>query len=135
MALRAVILLTAAAMVPGTFGNGIVVLGPNLKASFHLQSNVALSTITFIAQVAQLLWGVPLALWADRGSRKVVCAVALFIFAVVAPLMGLAPNVWAFAFLYFAASVGFGVNQTAHNSYLSDAYPTEVRGRVFSGTI
>ncbi|MGO9341721.1 MAG: ATP-binding protein [Acidimicrobiales bacterium] len=126
------ILLTAAAMVPGTFGNGIALLGPNLKASFHLQSNVALSTITFIAQVAQLLWGVPLALWADRGSRKVVCAVALFIFAVVAPLMGLAPNVWAFAFLYFAASVGFGVNQTAHNSYLSDAYPTEVRGRVFS---
>ena len=33
------------------------------------------------AQVAQLLWAVPLALWADRGSRKVVAGVALLVFA------------------------------------------------------
>ena len=46
--------------------------------------------------------------------------------------MALSPNVWAFAFLYLAASVGFGVNNTVHNSYLSDAYPTEGRGRIFS---
>ena len=39
---------------------------------------------------------------------------------------------WAFTFLYLIASVGFGVNNTVHNSYLSDAYPTEGRGRVFS---
>ena len=83
-------------------------------------------------QVAQLLWAVPLALWADRGSRKVVAAVALLVFSVFAPLMALAPNVWAFTFPYLIASVGFGVNNTVHNSYLSDAYPTEGRGRVFS---
>ncbi len=46
--------------------------------------------------------------------------------------MALSPNVWWFAFLYLAASVGTGVNNTVHNSYLSDAYPTEGRGRVFS---
>jgi ABC-type branched-subunit amino acid transport system ATPase component/sugar phosphate permease len=40
--------------------------------------------------------------------------------------------VWAFVFLYLIASVGYGVNNTVHNSYLSDAYPTEGRGRVFS---
>jgi ABC-type branched-subunit amino acid transport system ATPase component/sugar phosphate permease len=85
-----------------------------------------------VAAVAQLLWAVPLALWADRGSRKVVAAVALLVFSVFAPLMALAPNVWAFTFTYLIASVGFGVNNTVHNSYLSDAYPTEGRGRVFS---
>ncbi len=85
-----------------------------------------------MGSVAQLLWAVPLALWADRGSRKVVAGVALLIFSVFAPLMALAPNVWAFAFLYLIASVGSGVNNTVHNSYLSDAYPTEGRGRVFS---
>ncbi len=88
--------------------------------------------MAFVAQVAQLLWAVPLALWADRGSRKVVAAVALLVFSVFAPLMALAPNVWAFTFLYLIASIGFGVNNTVHNSYLSDAYPTEGRGRVFS---
>jgi ABC-type branched-subunit amino acid transport system ATPase component/sugar phosphate permease len=125
------VLLTAAAMVPGTFNNGIALIGNNLEHSFHM-SNAALGAVAFTAQVAQLLWAVPLALWADRGSRKVVAAVSLLIFACVAPLMGLSPNVWAFAFLYLVASIGSGVNNTVHNSYLSDAYPTEGRGRVFS---
>ena len=79
--------------------------------------------MAFVAQVSQLLWAVPLALWADRGSRKVVAAVALLIFACFGALMAISPNVWWFAFLYLAASVGTGVNNTVHNSYLSDAYP------------
>ena len=125
------VLLTMAALVPGTFGSGINIIGTNLETSFHMH-DAALGAVAFVAQVAQLLWAVPLALWADRGSRKVVAAVALLIFSIFAPLMGLAPNVWAFTFLYLIASVGSGVNNTVHNSYLSDAYPTESRGRVFS---
>ncbi len=125
------VLLTAAAIVPGTFGNGIAIIGTNLEHSFHIH-DAALGAVAFVGSVAQLLWAVPLALWADRGSRKVVAAVALLVFAVFAPLMGLSPNVWAFVFLYLIASVGSGVNNTVHNSYLADAYPTEARGRVFS---
>ncbi len=123
--------LTLAAMVPGTFNNGIAVIGVNLKASFHL-SNTALASVAFVGAVSQLLWAVPLAVWADRGSRKVVAAVALLVFAVFGSLMAIAPNVWAFAFLYIAAGVGSGVNNTVHNSYLADQYPTEGRGRIFS---
>jgi ABC-type branched-subunit amino acid transport system ATPase component/sugar phosphate permease len=125
------VLMTGAALVPGTFGNGITLIGHNLQVSFHM-SNASLGAVAFVAQVSQLLWAVPLALWADRGSRKVVAAVALLIFAVFGSLMALSPNVWAFAFLYLAASIGTGVNNTVHNSYLSDAYPTEGRGRIFS---
>ena len=87
--------------------------------------------MAFVAQVAQLLWAVPLALWADRGSRKWWRASRLSSSPSLAP-HGASPNVWAFAFLYLVASVGIGVNNTVHNSYLSDAYPTEGRGRVFS---
>jgi ABC-type branched-subunit amino acid transport system ATPase component/sugar phosphate permease len=125
------VLLTAAAIVPGSFGNGISLIGTNLEHSFHIH-DAALGAVTFVAAVAQLLWAVPLALWADRGSRKVVAGVSLLVFSVFAPLMAIAPNVWAFTFLYLIASVGFGVNNTVHNSYLSDAYPTEGRGRIFS---
>jgi ABC-type branched-subunit amino acid transport system ATPase component/sugar phosphate permease len=125
------VLLTGAALIPGTFTNGISLIGHNLEVSFHM-SNAALGAVAFVGQVSQLLWAVPLALWADRGSRKTVAAVALLVFAVFGSLMALSPNVWAFAFLYIAASVGSGVNNTVHNSYLSDAYPTEARGRVFS---
>jgi ABC-type branched-subunit amino acid transport system ATPase component/sugar phosphate permease len=125
------VLLTMAAIVPGTFGNGIAIIGTNLEHSFHIH-DAALGAVAFVGSVAQLLWAVPLALWADRGSRKVVAGVALLVFAVFAPLMALSPNVWAFVFLYLIASVGSGVNNTVHNSYLADAYPTEARGRVFS---
>jgi ABC-type branched-subunit amino acid transport system ATPase component/MFS family permease len=125
------VLMTGAALIPGTFGNGIGLIGRNLETSFHM-SNAALGAVAFIAQVSQLLWAVPLALWADRGSRKKVAGVALIIFAVFGSVMALSPNVWAFAFLYLAASVGTGVNNTVHNSYLADAYPTEARGRIFS---
>ncbi len=117
--------------MPGTFGNGINLIGRNLETSFHM-SNASLGAVAFIAQVSQLLWAVPLAVWADRGSRKVVAGVALLIFAGFGSLMALSPNVWWFAFLYLAASVGTGVNNTVHNSYLADAYPTEGRGRIFS---
>ena len=125
------VLLTAAAVVPDTFGNGISLIGNNLEHSFHIH-DAALGAMVFVASVAQLLWAVPLALWADRGSRKVVAAVSLLVFSVVAPFMALAPNIWAFTFLYLVASVGFNVSETVHNSYLSDAYPTEGRGRIFS---
>jgi ABC-type branched-subunit amino acid transport system ATPase component/sugar phosphate permease len=125
------VLMTAAALVPGTFGNGISLVGRDLEKSFHM-SNASLGAVAFIAQVSQLLWAVPLALWADRGSRKVVAGVALLVFAGFGSLMALSPNVWWFAFLYLAASVGTGVNNTVHNSYLADAYPTEGRGRIFS---
>ena len=91
------VLLTLAAIVPGSFGNGIALIGTNLEHSFHIH-DAALGAVTFVAAVAQLLWAVPLALWADRGSRKVVAAVALLVFSVFAPLMALAPNVWAFTF-------------------------------------
>ena len=47
-------------IVPGTFGNGIALIGKNLETSFHM-SNASLGAVAFIAQVSQLLWAVPLA--------------------------------------------------------------------------
>ena len=119
------VLLTAAALVPGTFGNGIGLIGSNLETSFHM-SNAALGAVAFIAQVSQLLWAVPLALWADRGSRKLVAGVALIIFAVFGSPMALSPNVWAFAFLYLAASVGPG--STTRCTTRTSPTPTPPRG-------
>ena len=49
------VLMTAAALVPGTFGNGIALVGKNLETSFHM-SNASLGAVAFIAQVSQLLW-------------------------------------------------------------------------------
>jgi ABC-type branched-subunit amino acid transport system ATPase component/sugar phosphate permease len=123
--------LTLAAVIPSTFTVGINLIGNNLEKSFHLH-DAGLGAVAFVASVAQLLWAVPLGLWADRGSRKIVAAVALLVFAVLGPLMALSPNVWWFVVIYLFASVGMATGNTVHNSYLSDAYPTEARSRVFS---
>ncbi len=124
-------LMTAAAFVPGMFSNGLGVLGPNIQHSFRL-SLAGLGALTFVAAVAQIAWGLPVAVAGDRGSRKLVTAVTLLVFAVVAPFMALSPNVWWFAFLYLVAAVAFGTSDTVMNSYLADAYPTQARARVFA---
>src|SRR3974377_960740 len=73
------VLLTMAPIVPATFGNGINLVGNDLEKSFHLH-DAGLGAVAFVVSVAQLLWAVPLALWADRGSRKVVAGAALLVF-------------------------------------------------------
>jgi len=125
------VLLTAGAIVTGTIQSGIGVLGPDIRRSFHL-SLAGLGALTFVAAVAQIGWGLPVAVWADRGSRKVVAAVTLLVFAVTVPVMALAHNVWPFAFLYMFAAIGIGTRDTVHNAYLADAYPTGARARIFS---
>src|SRR5580693_3763536 len=125
------VLLTLAALVTGTVSNGIGLLGPEIQKSFHL-SDAGLGAVTFVAAVAQIGWGLPVAIVADRGSRKVVAALTLIAFAVLVPLMALCRNVWPFALIYILAAVGYGTSDTVHNSYLADAYPTQARARIFA---
>ena len=125
------VLMTVAAVIPGTFGNGINLIGHNLEVSFHM-SNAALGAVAFVAQVVPAALGRAAGAVGRPREPQVVAGVALLIFAVFGSAMALSPNVWAFAFLYLAASVGHGVNNTVHNSYLSDAYPDRGRGRIFS---
>ena len=125
------LLMGAAAFVPDMIGNGLAVLGPNVQHSFHL-SLAGLGAVSFVAAIAQIAWGLPVAIAGDRGSRKIVTAVTLLIFAAALPLMAVSPNVWFFVFFYLIAAVAFGTSDTVMNSYLSDAYPTEARARVFA---
>jgi ABC-type branched-subunit amino acid transport system ATPase component/sugar phosphate permease len=124
-------LLTIAALITGTINNGIGLLGPNIQRSFHL-SDAGLGVVIFVGSVAQIGWGMPVAVWADRGTRKLVAAVTLLIFAVTVPVMALSHNVWPFSFLFILSAIGYGTSDTVHNSYLSDAYPTQARARIFA---
>ena len=125
------VLLTAAAMVTDTIVNGIGILSPEIRSSFHL-SDAGLGALAFVAAVAQIAWGMPVAVFADRGSRKNVAAFTLLVFSAMVPLMALMHNVWPFAFLYLVAAIGLGSSDTVHNAYLADAYPTQGRARVFA---
>ena len=82
------ILFGIAAFIPDMIQNGIGILGPNIENSFHL-SDAGLGALAFVAAVAQIAWGLPQAVAADRGSRKVVAAICLVVFAIVMPFMAL----------------------------------------------
>ncbi len=95
--------------------------------------DAALGAVAFVGPVAQLLWAVPLALWADRGSRKVVAGGRAAHLLRVRPADGPVPQrLGRSPSSTSSPRSGTGVNNTVHNSYLSDAYPTEGRGRIFS---
>jgi ABC-type branched-subunit amino acid transport system ATPase component/sugar phosphate permease len=124
-------LLTVAAFVTDVIVNGIGILGPNIQHSFHL-SDAGLGAVGFTAAVAQIAWGMPVAVFADRGSRKNVAAITLLVFAVLVPFMALVHNIWPFVFLYLFAAIGLGSSDTVHNAYLADAYPAHARARIFA---
>jgi ABC-type branched-subunit amino acid transport system ATPase component/sugar phosphate permease len=125
------ILLTVAAFVTDTIINGMGILGPEIKRAFHL-SDAGLGAVTFVGAVAQIGWGMPVAVFADRGSRKNVAAITLLVFSVTIPIMAFMHDVWPYAFLFLLAAIGLGSSDTVHNAYLSDAYPTHGRARIFA---
>jgi MFS family permease len=76
--------------------------------------------------------GIPIARWADRGSRRSIIALGLLVWSAMTALSGLARN-----FTHLAlARVGVGLGEAActppAHSLLSDLYPPERRGTTFS---
>ncbi len=77
-------------------GQGINLIGNNLEKSFHLH-DAGLGAVAFVASVAQLAVGRAARRCGPTGAAaRSWPAVALLVFAVLGPLMALAPNVWWF---------------------------------------
>src|SRR5688500_8830306 len=119
-------LMFAAALLPATIDSGIGFLAPDIQRTFGI-SDTALGAVAFAGAAAPLALGIPVALWADRGRRTTVAAAALAAWALAVPLLGLAPSVVLFALFAVLAGIGRAAPNSAHLSYLSDAYPVEVR--------
>jgi ABC-type branched-subunit amino acid transport system ATPase component/MFS family permease len=124
-----VALMTLAALVTLTIDNGIGLLGPDIQRSFHIK-DAALGAVVFLSSASTIGFALPIALLSDRGSRTRVAGWTLVLFAFVVPAMALSQNVWPFAFLAILSSIGHSPRDTAHMSFLADAYPTEGRARI-----
>lgn len=76
--------------------------------------------------------GIPIAMWADRSSRRVVLALSIATWSAMTALCGLAVNF----LMLFAARIGVAVGEAggsppAH-SLISDYFPKNLRGTAFS---
>lgn len=86
-----------------------------------------LSGLSFALFYATL--GIPVALWADRGNRKLIITIALTFWSAMTALCGAAHTFWQL----LAARVGVGVGEAGAippaQSLLADYYPPAERGR------
>jgi len=71
--------------------------------------------------------GVPLALMADRTTRKKLIAACLGIFSVMTAACGLAMNAWQFALLRIGVGVGEAGTSPSSHSMIADVFPPKER--------
>ncbi len=76
--------------------------------------------------------GIPIARWADKGSRKNIVTAALVIWSVMTAVTGFARNFW----MLLIARVGVGIGEAGCSppihSLISDYFPPERRGTALS---
>ena len=102
-----------------------------IKAEFH-PSDTALGLLSGIAFAAiYSTLGIPIALMADRGSRKTIVSLSLLVWSAMTALCGLATS---FTQL-FLARIGVGIGEAgcspAAHSMIADSFPPERRASAF----
>ncbi len=79
-----------------------------------------------------LLFGIPIARWADLGSRRLIVTLGLTVWSVMTALSGLAGSFWQLA----AARIGVGIGEAggtpASHSLISDYFPRMARPRALA---
>ena len=103
-----------------------------IKEEFH-PSDTALGFLSGVAfAVFYATLGIPIARWADRGVRRDIIALALFLWSGMTALCGLARTFPQLVMARIGVGIGeAGCSPPAH-SILSDYYPPEQRGRAFA---
>ncbi|HKF76961.1 MAG TPA: MFS transporter [Candidatus Dormibacteraeota bacterium] len=106
------------------------VLGPEIRAQFHLTSAGYLS-ITSLTVVLPLFATPHLGNLSDRFNRVQLAMIGGLVWGVTAVLTGLAPTVLALVLARLAGGVGITVNMPTHPSLLSDWYARDVLPTVY----
>lgn len=84
-----------------------------------------LSGVAFAIFYATL--GIPMAMWADRGNRRNLIALALATWSGMTALCGLAANFWQLALARIGVGVGEAGSSPPSHSMIADMYPPSER--------
>lgn len=103
------------------------VLLPAIKLDLHL-SDAQLGLLTgFAFALCYATFGLPIARWADRGSRRTIVSLAFMVWSAMTALSGAAQNFWQL----FLARIGVGIGEAGcippSHSLISDAVPASQR--------
>ncbi len=105
----------------------LVILLEPIKDELGLRdSQLGLLTgLAFAAFYATL--GIPVAMWADRGNRRNIIAIALTIWSGMTALSGFAQNFWQLLLARMGVGVGEAGGTPPATSMISDLYPPQER--------
>ena len=103
------------------------ILGPQIKAEFHL-TNTQLGLLggpAFAVIYATL--GIPIAVLAERVSRRNIIAVSMALFSVMTVVCGQAVLFWHLLLARFGTGIGEAGTGPSVNSIIADLYPPQRR--------
>lgn len=110
----------------------IGVVLPQLKLEFHLRDSGLGFLSGFAFAIFFVVFGLPMAMWADRGTRRKVIAISIALWSAMTALCGLAGNFVTLAMARFGVGIGeAGLSPPAH-SLLSDLFPPKERATALS---
>jgi MFS family permease len=110
--------------------NAFGVLGPEIRAQFHLSSAGYISIAT-LTSVLPLLVTAHVGYLNDRWNRVHLAAVSAIVWGATSILTGLAPATAVLILARLAGGIGYTVNTPTHPSLLSDWYAPRVLPIVF----
>ena len=110
---------------------GFGILIPTIRDHFGMSDTGILSLVALTA-LGALLLQLPIAWWADRGSRVRLAMFGGIAWGVFSFMTGMSATVWMLVLVRSGAGIGRAVVDPTHSSLLSDYYPVERRPAVFS---
>ena len=105
----------------------LVILLEPIKADLHLDDSQLglLSGLAFAAFYATL--GIPIAMWADRGDRRKIIALALMVWSGMTALSGFAQSYWQLLLARMGVGVGEAGGTPPATSIIADLYGPQER--------
>jgi predicted MFS family arabinose efflux permease len=129
-----IVLLTIVNLVNYMDRMALAVLAPLVKKDLALTDTQLGLLVGFAFALFYAICGIPIARWADRGSRRNIIALAVATWSVMTALCGAAHNFWQL----FLARVGVGAGEAGSfapgSSLVCDYVPLERRPGVFGVT-
>ncbi len=105
----------------------LLILVEPIKAELQI-SDSAIGLLTgFAFAVFYATFGIPIAMWADRGNRKKILSVALAVWSGMTALSGLALNFWYLLVARMGVGVGEAGGTPPATSIISDLYAPKER--------
>lgn len=129
--MKPVLVLTGITVVDNLDRNAFVTLAPDLRRTFDL-SQAAMNGIAGVSSVLVVLAALPFAVLADRSSRVRLAWLAATFWSALTLLTAAAGNALHLTLARTASGIGQAAIDPVHSSLLTDYYPAQARGRIFS---